>query len=747
MSASDLDVAHLIGVKLALYKYQNPDPEDTISVKIIEGGYKESEGDVLYSKTTSIPNPSNLPDAQSEPAYFEILFDSSITLYKGDTYYLFVDISPPQTGYDQVYWAACSDSFSDGDGVDESDVYRYLYGGSWSALDLDYLYNITLDTQIDDQESPIYSNLEAPDINLGDEQNITIEVYDNVEVESVQISIDGGNFVDMQDGNPYWYAWTPTTSGTIEYDILIKDTSDNINSASGSFEVISTDSEKPTYSNLEAPDINLGDEQNITIEVYDNVEVESVQISIDGGNFVDMQDGNPYWWAWTPLNLGEIEFTIKMEDTSQNKEFLSSSFEVLYNDIISPSFSNLTSHLVNLGDIQNITVEVEDNIQVDVVLISLHGDNKTMKWRNSFWYSWEPQSLGTIDFVIYANDTSGNWNQTSGSFDVVSPDPTLIIDNVVVEVLNNYAIINWSTNRDADSKIMYGLSSDYSSFEYNSDMTKSHSLKIEDLDYEKTYHYMILSKDVTYKSTNTSDNTFQTGSMPEGYLSDAKIIKKSDNLPKKIIVTYKDSDGNPIIGGDLYFNLSYSNGTIIISDKLKDEGNGNYSYYLNDIPEGIDLKLDISAQKEGAYITSEQFVIQTDFQDSGDSISISSDSDVFDSVESFFKSDIGGIPIVIPLSALFAVIGSTIIGRLRGGRKDLVDKYDQFEERPQKTNNISKTKPRPQINPDAFLNNSILQNKTNRSKNIRNSKMANRSRINVVRVNNIHNKGDMAIKK
>jgi len=96
-----------------------------------------------------------------------------------------------------------------------------------------------------------------------------------------------------------------------------------------------------------------------------------------------------------------------------------------------PQFNNIVeiSDPLEFGQQETFQVDVTDSeTTVDTVFIELEGTNYTMTNTigDTFQYDWTPNTLGIKNYVIYANDTTGSWNSTIGSINVIdTTNPTL----------------------------------------------------------------------------------------------------------------------------------------------------------------------------------------------------------------------------------------------------------------------------------------------------------------------------------
>ena len=106
------------------------------------------------------------------------------------------------------------------------------------------------------------------------------------------------------------------------------DTSGNKSWAEVYFTVI--DATPPTWSNLKAPDVVVGDLINITIDVTDNVAIDQVIITIFNMNFSMLKSGDTYYYSWAHTEREVCNFVIYMNDSSGNMNITNASFWINY---------------------------------------------------------------------------------------------------------------------------------------------------------------------------------------------------------------------------------------------------------------------------------------------------------------------------------------------------------------------------------------------------------------------------------
>lgn len=120
----------------------------------------------------------------------------------------------------------------------------------------------------------------------------------------------------------------------------------------------------------------------------------------------------------------------------------------------------------------------------------------------------------------YDLDSSGqldplyNW---SVHFDEpVSPDVAPLISSVSASTTHNSALITWNTNEASTSQVEFGSTISYGSMStLQTTPTTSHSILLENLTPDTTYHYRVLSVDSIGNIASSADITFMTDSPPD----------------------------------------------------------------------------------------------------------------------------------------------------------------------------------------------------------------------------------------
>ncbi|MGM0588037.1 MAG: lamin tail domain-containing protein [Bacteroidota bacterium] len=86
--------------------------------------------------------------------------------------------------------------------------------------------------------------------------------------------------------------------------------------------------------------------------------------------------------------------------------------------------------------------------------------------------------------------------------------------------------ITWSTDEPADSRVDFGTTTSYGQFVTDGNMVTSHSMTLNNLTAETTYHYRVTSVDGSGNSGSSTDYTFTTTAAGSGGTGDGVIISE-----------------------------------------------------------------------------------------------------------------------------------------------------------------------------------------------------------------------------
>jgi phosphodiesterase/alkaline phosphatase D-like protein len=131
----------------------------------------------------------------------------------------------------------------------------------------------------------------------------------------------------------------------------------------------------------------------------------------------------------------------------------------------------------------------------------------------------------SYNFEVVTTDGDGNTGQGStGSFVTLSEadtnPPRIVRGPVVRNITASSATIDWVTDEPADSKVSFGLTTDYSETIEDATGTRVHSITLTELDAKTEYHYAVGSADLSGNVVTTiasgtvrgvsADHTFKT---------------------------------------------------------------------------------------------------------------------------------------------------------------------------------------------------------------------------------------------
>jgi hypothetical protein len=310
-------------------------------------------------------------------------------------------------------------------GIKSYTIYANDSEGNWNSLSS----SIT----VKDTTQPSLVNLieSADPLELGQTEVIQINATDLSGINQVLIEINSMNYTMTNIGISTWEynSWIPTSTGIKSYTIYANDIEGNWNSISNDIAV--KDTKSPTFYYLieSADPLPLGQNETISIEVYDSPGsgVKDVFLEYENNNHTMIFIGLNTWsWSnWMPTSIGTFNYSIYMMDNSDNLNKTTGSIEVIVST--GPTIQNLSKSAdpLELGQTEIIQVDISDSDGLGKVIIEVGGFNYTMTNIGGIRYenAWKPETIGTKLFKIYANDSLNNWNQFGDSFLVQDTTP------------------------------------------------------------------------------------------------------------------------------------------------------------------------------------------------------------------------------------------------------------------------------------------------------------------------------------
>ncbi|MCK4997374.1 hypothetical protein KAS08_03640 [Candidatus Pacearchaeota archaeon] len=390
-------------------------------------------------------------------------------------------------------------------------------------------------------------------------------------------------------GNKYNNSFVaPALPGSYEIKIIARDSSGNINDSEvNNFSV--EDIVSPVLLNLGCSPENLNLSQSVVcnVTVVDDIGIGTVlaDVTYSNGTSVTVAVSNVtdnYYFSFSETSLtGQYNVSWFANDTSGNSETNESLFNV--NDVVNPdvtSISPIANSDYNISDIIEISTDVIDDFNVNVVLANITYPNSTViqltltntvgdKYNNSFI---APALPGSYDVVIIANDTSGNLNSTEvNNFnvnDVVNPDVTSI-SPIANSDYNISDIIEISTDVIDDfnvnivlANITYPNSTVIQLTLTNTVGDKYNNSFIAPA-LPGSYDVVIIANDTSGNLNSTEVNNFNVNDIALPVLLNLGCSPENSNLSQGVICNVSVSDDIGI--STVLANITYPNGTAVLA--------------------------------------------------------------------------------------------------------------------------------------------------------------------------------------
>ncbi len=195
-------------------------------------------------------------------------------------------------------------------------------------------------------------------------------------------------------------------------------------------------------------------------------------------------------------------------------------------------------------------------------------------------------------YRINACDNSNNCGAQSGTVSETPTgkftEPPAIISQPSVTVSTRSATFNWTTDREGDSRIQYGIGSGqyFKTEASNSELTKNHEITLQNLDPGTTYHYKARWTDEDGNVGQSSELTFTT--LPAPVIKNVTIKRVTVSTA---ILEFTATDATAIkvyygkseeFGGVERINTSRSESTYTLELDGLDDGT-TYYYGINPI--------------------------------------------------------------------------------------------------------------------------------------------------------------------
>ncbi|MBC7128183.1 MAG: PKD domain-containing protein [Thermoplasmatales archaeon] len=345
-------------------------------------------------------------------------------------------------------------------------VYRRngIFNITLTVYDDDYAKNTTSkQIEVIDIYPPSIENLSVhPNPQeIGNEVNISCDIFDDVEVSEARIIITMPNGSQINESmllaEKYYYKIQCNQEGNHTFFIFAKDTSNNSNISQALNFTIIVPPEPPRIENVRLQSVQqYGLPLNISCYVYDNIAVKETRIVFSDGNFsmsgiVD-EKGNGIYYYNSTFDMGLHAFYIYAEDINGFFNISTNySFEII--DTLLPEIKNLIFEEICQPEEVNISCNVFDNRGIKEVKINISGIEKIMNGYGNLFYINENLSSGNYSFYIIAEDLSNNKNSTSYYSFIVTYFPVANDDHAITDEDTSIYIDITSNDYDIDGSI------------------------------------------------------------------------------------------------------------------------------------------------------------------------------------------------------------------------------------------------------------------------------------------------------
>lgn len=229
----------------------------------------------------------------------------------------------------------------------------------------------------------------------------------------------------------------------------------------------------------------------------------------------------------------------------------------------SPTAFSLTLNATD-ADYHSIEWSISSPASDGTASASGNGDSKAISYEPDEDYN------GSDSFVVQASDGNGGTDTITVNVTITERNPPVISAIEAEASGTGAAIITWSTNEAASTKVSYGLASTHMSTTSETDTaprTTSHSRTITGLLSCTTYRYEVISRDAALNTATGSVKTFITG----GCAGSAEVATAT--------------------GTDIIHNANGSTGSLILPDAVEIEVPSGYLASNATCPTGAQFQL------------------------------------------------------------------------------------------------------------------------------------------------------------
>ncbi len=216
-------------------------------------------------------------------------------------------------------------------------------------------------------------------------------------------------------------------------------------------------------------------------------------------------------------------------------------------------------------------------------------------------------------YSVYNGITTTDKNIINGDveyyrFTTTNDSSAPTITNIAESLLVNTSTITWTTNKSADSQIIYGTTTAYgSTTTLDSTMTVQHSVTISGLSANTLYHYKIRSTDANSNLGQSADRTFTTEAQADATAPViSNIATSSVSLTGATITWTTDENANHLV------DYGPSSGYGYLAGDASDYSGTSHSVSLTNLTGNTLYYFRVSSQDAtGNTVTSSQYTFTT----------------------------------------------------------------------------------------------------------------------------------------
>jgi hypothetical protein len=258
--------------------------------------------------------------------------------------------------------------------------------------------------------------------------------------------------------------------------------------------------------------------------------------------------------------------TLQMYDSQ-----LTANCMVAGGDTTKPSVS-ITSPLsgASVSGIVSVTATAFDNVGVTAVEFFVDGISKVRDTTAPYEYLWDTSGLPIgSSYVITAQalDASGNVGTSAAITITIADMKRPVFSGIAVsDITQTSAVVSWTTDEPATSRIQYGLTTAYGSFTtLDTSLVTVHRQVLSGLSSGTTYHYRVVSTDAAGNIAYSTDQMFTTvvpstsDTVPPAAISDLHVTSITQT---SVILVWTAPGDDGMNGTAASYDLRYAQGTL-----------------------------------------------------------------------------------------------------------------------------------------------------------------------------------------